>query len=321
MKLGLVIHSWWKRWRGKFASAKYPPFTDALEVLAYTKQLGAAGLQIGVDSWTDDFAGKVRVLRQQLELYLEGSVALPREPEEVPHFEETLRRAKEAGATIFRTALGGRRYEQFKAHAAFLDFKTKAEKALQLAAPVVEKAGVKLGVENHKDFHAVELADMLKKLGSASVGACIDTGNNIALLEEPFSVVETLAPMAVTVHLKDMAVLPGRNGFYLSEVPLGQGMLDIQGMVDTIRAANPTASINLEMITRDPLAIDCLTPSYWATFPDKTADQLAMALASVKHYASPELPSMADLELEQVLERENQNILESLRYARGNLSL
>ena len=317
--IGIVIHSWWKRWRGNFASTKYPVFTDALEVLDYTKKLGAAGLQIGVDKWTDDFAKQVATAREKLGLYLEGSITLPKEEAEVPHFEATIQRAKEAGATVFRTAVGGRRYELFKSYDEFTRFKQKAVRSMQLAAPIVEKQGVRIGVENHKDFHAAELLEILQKLGSSAFGACIDTGNSIALLEEPMQVVEILAPVAVTVHLKDMAVQPSPTGFLLSEVPLGEGMLDLQSMVDSVRAASPKASINLEMITRDPLSVPCLVPEYWGAFSGKPASDLAMALASVSHYASPKLPSVTGKSVDDVLKQEDDNIVASLRYAGQNL--
>ncbi len=318
--IGIVIHSWWKRWKGNYASETYPAFHDALEVLDYCKRLGAAGLQIMVDKWTDDFARGVTVRCMKHGLYLEGSITLPKDAAEVDYFEATLRRAKNAGVVIFRTALGGRRYELFQTHAAFQEYKATAEAALRLAAPVAEKYGVRIGVENHKDLHAAELAEMLTKLGSAAMGACIDTGNNLALLEEPLQVIETLAPLAVTVHLKDMAVQPTAEGFLLAEVALGEGMLDIQGMVDTIRARSPNASINLEMITRDPLNIPCLTPGYWPTFPDKPATELAMALGSVSQYAAPKLTTLSNKELESALLLEDTNIRASLKYARESLT-
>ncbi len=315
MQIGLVIHSYWQRWRGKYASDTRPPFTDAIQVLEHCKTLGVTSLQIMVDKWTEEFAGKVRDTREKLGIALEGSITLPGDEAEVPHFEATLANAKEAGVTTFRTTLGGRRYELFDTHAAFLAFKDKAIRSLQLAAPVAEKRSVRIGVENHKDFHAAELVEMLMKLGSPAIGACIDTGNNIALLEEPMHVIETLAPHAVTVHLKDMAVQPHKEGFLLSEVPLGEGMLDLQGIIDLLQGAAPQAVIHLEMITRDPLLIGCLTPRYWATFPEKPATELAMALASVNHFAAPSLPTISDKTKDEALEMEERHILSSLHYA------
>jgi hypothetical protein len=48
--------------------------------------------------------------------------------------------------------------------------------------PVVAKHDVRLAVENHKDYRASDLADLFRRLGSRHVGACLDAGNNIALL-------------------------------------------------------------------------------------------------------------------------------------------
>src|SRR5207253_5553332 len=127
--------------------------------------------------------------------------------------------------------------------------------------------------ENHKDWRAPELLDILKRLSSQWVGVCVDTGNNIALLEEPTAVVEALAPHAISSHLKDMAVQEYEEGFLLSEVPLGEGFLDLKRMVAVLQKANPTIQFNLEMITRDPLKIPCLTSKYWATMENATAAQ------------------------------------------------
>ena len=74
--------------------------------------------------------------------------------------------------------------------------------------------------------------------------------------------------MAFTTHFKDMGVEEYREGFLLSEVPLGTGVLDLPRVIRTLRAAHPEIRFNLEMITRDPLEVPCLAVVYWATFPD-----------------------------------------------------
>ena len=125
-----------------------------------------------------------------------------------------------------------------------------------------------LAVENHKDWRADELLALLKKVGSDSLGVCLDTGNSISLLEDPMEVVEALAPRAFTTHFKDMAVEEYRDGFLLAEVPLGTGFLDLPRVVRVLREARPEIRFNLEMITRDPLKVPCLTDRYWATFAD-----------------------------------------------------
>ena len=320
-RMGLVVHSYWKRWQGNFSSIKYPPFVNALDLLDHCREIGVAGLQVGVDGWTSDFAGKVRDTRESYDLYLEGSIALPKNENDVARFDKAIRMGKEAGAKVFRSATGGRRYELFSRLEEFKAFKDAAWRSMQFAAPIAKRHGVKIGIENHKDFQAAELAEMLRKLSSENIGTCIDTGNSMALLEDPLVTVETLAPFVVTTHVKDMAVQACEDGFLLSEVPLGEGILDLPKLFQMLEKALPSVTFNLEMITRDPLLIPCLTEKYWATFPDKPGSQLAAMLAVVKKQGAAKLPCISGKSTEAVLAYEEENILKSLRYGGEKLGM
>ena len=78
--------------------------------------------------------------------------------------------------------------------------------------------------------------DLVKRVESEHIGVCLDTGNSIALLEDPMEVVEALAPWALTTHIKDMAVREYERGFLLAEVPLGTGFLELTRMIQVLRA-------------------------------------------------------------------------------------
>src|SRR5262249_22261568 len=156
----------------------------------------------------------------------------------------------------------------FRSLREFRAFREQSWAALQVGGPVVARHGVRLAVENHKDFRADELAALLGKLKNEHVGVCVDLGNNLALLEEPLQTVQMLAPWAFACHLKDMAVQEYAGGFLLSEVPLGEGFLDLPRLVGLLRKARRGVCFSMEMITRDPLRIPCLGDGYWATFPD-----------------------------------------------------
>ena len=172
-------------------------------------------------------------------MYLEGIVSLPRDQADLERFEAEIRTAKRAGAEVVRTVmLSGRRYETFATAAAFRRFAEASAHSLSLAAPVVARHGIRLAVENHKDWRADELLAVLKRVGNDHVGVCLDTGNSIALLEDPMEVVEALAPRAFTTHFKDMGLEEYREGFLLAEVPLGTGILDLPRVVRT-RARRP----------------------------------------------------------------------------------
>jgi len=179
-------------------------------------------------------------------------------------------------------------------------------RTLELAEPVVKKHGLRLAIENHKDHTAVEQMEMLKKLGSEWVGVCVDTGNNLALLEDPMETVKTLAPLAWSVHLKDMSVEPYEDGFLLSEVTLGTGFLDLPAIVGALRAARPGITFNLEMATRDPLRVPCLKPEFLATFPGKPDVDGAMARVR-KNPPKAALPRIAGKTLDEQLAFEEEN--------------
>ncbi|MGA3202468.1 MAG: sugar phosphate isomerase/epimerase, partial [Bryobacteraceae bacterium] len=68
---------------------------------------------------------------------------------------------------------------------------------------------------------------------------------------------------------------------------------------------------NLEMITRDPLKIPCLTDRYWATFPEVKADQLARTLHLVQQNKKslPRVSQLSRADLLQTMEQNNQACL------------
>ena len=43
----------------------------------------------------------------------------------------------------------------------------------------------------------------------------------------------------------------------------------LKKMMDTILAARPDVKFSLDMLTRNPLLIPCVTDKYWATFPER----------------------------------------------------
>lgn len=321
--MGIVVHSYASRWNGKAQSQKYPAFTNALDLLDHCQKIGAGGVQVGVKDWATGFAKKVRDQREKQGLYLEGSIGLPKKADDVPAFEAEVKNAKEAGAQVLRTVcLSGRRYETFHTAEAWQDFRKNSLLSLQLAEPVVRKHKMKLAVENHKDWRSQELLRLLQQLNSEWVGATLDFGNNLALLEDAMEVAQTLAPYLFSTHIKDMAVEEHPEGFLLSEVPLGKGVVDLPKIVSLCKKHNPAITFNLEMITRDPLFVPVLQNEYWTTLEGVSGAELAKILRMVKQHKSPvALPRVSGLSPEGRLAVEEENILLSLAYSKNTLRL
>lgn len=301
-----------------------PPLRNSLDFLELAHDLGAGGIQASVNDWiSNDISRRLRERCETWGLYLEGQIGLPDGPEGGERFEALVREAKIAGAAILRVAiLSGRRYESFNTAAGFREFQARSRQALHVAEPVARRHGCRLAIENHKDWRVPDLLAILQELDSEYVGVCLDTGNSISLLENPMQVVEAYAPYALTTHFKDMAVREYSDGFRLAEVPLGNGFLDLKQIVAVLARANPKIRFNLEMITRDPLDVPCLTPKYWATFPKLPGRHLADSLAMVRREQPTDpLPRISQLSPEKQLEAEMLNVQDSLRYAHQYLGL
>jgi 3-oxoisoapionate decarboxylase len=319
--LGLVIHSFAVRTAQDRGRKTQDRFSEPVRFLDYARSLGASGVQVGIGALADTAADALRERALAASMYLEGIVSLPRDQADMERFEAEITTAKRAGVTVVRTVmLSGRRYETFATAAAFMRFAEASSHALGLAAPVVARHGIRLAVENHKDWRADELLGVLKRVGNDHVGVCLDLGNSIALLEDPMEVVETLASRAFTTHFKDMGLEEYRQGFLLAEVPLGTGVLDLPRIVRVVHAASPEIRLNLEMITRDPLKVPCLTESYWATFPDLPGRHLAHALSRVRERPpSKPLPRISMLPPAEQLRVEDDNVRRCLAFARERL--
>jgi sugar phosphate isomerase/epimerase len=294
---------------------------DASHLLRIAADIGAAGAHGGMTKIDFDWARETRKLKEDLGLYLEIQTFLPREDASV--FEHAVKVAKEAGASSLRVVcLLGRRYEMFDTREQWDEAVKGFHRQIAAAVPIVEKHRMPLGIENHKDWRVDQQVELLKQYSSEYVGVSLDTGNNLSILDDPEETVEKLAPWTFNTHFKDLAVEETEDGFLMSEVPLGEGMLDLPRMVRAIRAARPDVNFSLEMITRDPLRVPCLTEKYWSTFTEIPGVDLARLLTRMRaNKPRSPLPRISGLSEEQRLALEHELVNRSIAYASTNLGL
>ena len=294
-------------------------FADTLSFLDYCHSLGAGGIQASLTSTAPEFVKKLRARVEELGMFLEVMAGLPRQ--DLAAFERAVSAAKDAGALCLRVAcLGGRRYETFDSMEAWKKFVADSKTALERAVPVLEKHRLRMAVENHKDWTTEEMVPLLKSYSSQYVGICLDTGNNIAMLDDWLETAEAFAPYAFSTHIKDMGVELYEDGFLLSEVPLGEGYVDLRKIMELVRKHHPQTRMTLEMITRNPLRIPCLTEKYWATWPERPAFRLARMLRTVREKAGRQpLPRVESLDREAQARLEEDNVKQCLHYARQQL--
>ena len=296
------------------------------DIVEHCRALGLGGVQTNPPSTDPEEIKRFRARLEQYGMHLISDPKLPKQESEVADFEAQVKAFKDAGAVAFHAALTGRRYEDFDTFEPWKQMFESIQKSVQLAEPVLRKHKVRLALENHKGYRSAEQAAWLQRLGSEWVGVCFDFGNNLSLCEEPMDTVRALAPYTVFAHIKDMAVEEYEDGFLLSEVPMGEGILDLKQMVQILRQKDPDMIFDLEMITRDPLKIPVYTPKYWATFDDTVSPvpgrDLAKVLALVKRNRPKKpLPRITGLDTQAAIELEDDCNRQSIAYARANLGL
>ncbi|MGH9937008.1 MAG: sugar phosphate isomerase/epimerase family protein [Blastocatellia bacterium] len=301
------------------------PAIPAEKFIDLCQGFGGDGCQMDFSQLTStdaDYLKRVRAQFESKEMFMELAVRA-RSLESEDEFAKIAAAAHQLGVSRLRVAcLSGRRYEDFRELAKWKEFAAHWRKTLETAEPMLKKYKLRVGVENHKDWLADEQVAMLKRIGSEHLGACVDFGNNMALLEDSLEVARKLAPYAVTTHLKDMAVRPYDEGFELSEVALGDGVTPLAKIISTLRKHRSDIPICLEMITRDPLKVPYKTDHYWVTYERRDEARIRkFENGPLKRSSAKPLPRITGLNAAQALAFEDENLRRSAEYAKKTLKL
>ncbi|MFO7698151.1 MAG: TIM barrel protein [Anaerolineae bacterium] len=122
----------------------------------------------------------------------------------------------------------------------------RAEAGLRWLAPRLEQANLPLAIENHGEMPARELAALVERIGHPLLRYCVDTANNLILLERPLDTMAPLAPRALQLHLKDYVVERAPVGYRMTGRVLGEGSLDMDATLNLIRPVERDLDVYLE---------------------------------------------------------------------------
>lgn len=317
--MGVVLYALGNHRRHQW-SGRHGGLSLANALLEESRLLGAGGIQCTL---TDVDVPGLQRRAETYEMHVEAIINPPRDKGDLERFERDVEVAKKCGAGVARTVIiPGRRYERFRSLEEFREFERRGLRSLELAEPVVARHRFRLAVENHKDQRTWERLALLERVSSESIGLCVDVGNNFPLMEDPLETARTFAPWAFTVHLKDQAVRDHEDGFWLADVALGEGFLDLPAIAKVLRDAKPDIQFNLESITRDPIPVPVLTDAFWSTLQDTKASALARTLRVLKARSHPSpFTQVSQLSRERQLAMESENVVRSIRYATEKLGL
>ena len=125
------------------------------------------------------------------------------------------------------------------------------------AVKVAEDFDIRMADENHIDFTADEMVQLLDNVGSPYLGINFDTGNFMRLLDDPIAGMEKLAKYTYATHVKDLKPQKGvspTEWYFFSSTPVGDGLIDNQKLAQMLKDARYEGFLAVE--------IDFLHPDY-----------------------------------------------------------
>jgi len=155
-------------------------------------------------------------------------------------------RAKAIGADVMRV-VGSSLMFRHEPHGPQLEALTKMFKK---AVKVAEDYQIKMAVENHIDFTADEILQLIENVDSDYFGINFDTGNFLRLLDDPIAGMEKLAPYTFATHVKDL--MPDKTAkptdwHFFAGVPVGQGLIDNEKLAQLLHNAGYEGFLAVEI--------------------------------------------------------------------------
>ena len=188
---------------------------------------------------------------------------LPLESSGESHLSELRQRATDAGLTV-EVGMRGSQPERLRK---FLNIAERLEarvlrvvlssggwnppfaeyvRIFQSLLPEVHRTGVTIAIENHFELSPKDLVGLVTEIDDPVVCVCLDPVNSISRLVGSGETVAALAPLAVSVHIKDAKTTRLNTGFYVAGCPLGEGWVDLPGMLEAVSKNGRSPNILVE---------------------------------------------------------------------------
>jgi len=196
------------------------------------------------------------------------------------HMIEYLKTAKALGATVVRAVLSNLLCGDRRICAGGWPARLEAVAArLREVLPRAEALGLVIAIENHQDATTDDLLRLGEMAGnSPAYGITFDTGNPLAMMEDPVEAARRLSPLIRHVHLKDYTIHFAPEGYRLVRCAAGDGVVDFPAILATLRASGRVLMPGIEIAAQATRTIPILDPGWWTTYPTRPAEDLIKPL-------------------------------------------
>jgi sugar phosphate isomerase/epimerase len=159
--------------------------------------------------------------------------------------------ANAIGAKVMRV-VGSSLMFRFEDHGPQIE---KLSRMFTNAMKIADNYGIKLADENHIDYNADEMLELIHNVNHPNFGINFDTGNFMRVLDDPIQGMEKLARFTFSTHVKDLKINPQaavNDWYFFSCTPVGDGIVDNQKLAQLLKDANYEGFLAMEIDTLHP---------------------------------------------------------------------
>jgi sugar phosphate isomerase/epimerase len=168
------------------------------------------------------------------------------------------------GATILGTGQSPMIYHRYLDEPPLEEQLARVAESLRPITRAAQAEGVTLALENHIDYWAEEYQRIRADVGSPALRFRLDTANQFLVIEDPVRAAATLAADVVTVHVKDVKVIPfSGEGARIVGAPIGKGNVDLRAILSILRAHAPDPA-RLPLVVEMNWVPSNEDPAYWS---------------------------------------------------------
>jgi sugar phosphate isomerase/epimerase len=264
MKVGIDSYCFHRFFGEVYPEQDQPPFAMTLEdFIDFAKELEVDG--VSVESCfipQRDDAGYMRSIKAILDDYGFDRVYAWGHPDglergqnddEFAAMIQSFETAKNMGAGVMRV-VGSSLMYRLEPHQPQID---RLVEQFTEAVKIAADYDIKMAIENHIDFTADEILQLIERVDSEYLGINFDTGNFLRLLDDPIKGMEKLAGHTYATHVKDLRVQRGVSPdewYFFSATPVGDGYVDNMRLAELLKDADYEGFLAME--------IDFLHPDY-----------------------------------------------------------
>ncbi len=156
---------------------------------------------------------------------------------------------------------------------------------LELGPRILDE-GLVLAIENHQDFGSDELLEFCE-LGGSGIGITLDTGNPLAVAEDPIAFAEKVGHKVRHVHLKDYRAQETPEGYRLVRCAIGDGAIPFDEICEILSQHRDGLTASLEPGALEARHVKLLTPEWWNGYAPRSESEKRVSLPASRINAIP----------------------------------